>query len=84
MKRVPAVVPFRGRTTPAGSHDGGRVQDITLYGLDEDGAVVSAEHIMVPTMEDAFALARERRQRFFRIEIWQGSVCIYRSPLEAD
>ncbi|WP_374471079.1 hypothetical protein [Phenylobacterium sp.] len=61
-----------------------RVQDFTLYGLDEKGTVVSAEHIVVPGVAEAIALARGRLARFPRIEVWQESVCVYRGPKTGD
>ncbi|HEY8616020.1 hypothetical protein [Phenylobacterium sp.] len=56
------------------------MQDFTLYGLDEAGAVLSSEHIVVPDLDAALAVAHRRLERFPRVELWQETVCVFRAP----
>ena len=49
-----------------------------MFGLDEKGVVVVAEHRAAPSPDDAIQDARRHLKRCHRIEVWSQSVCIHR------
>ena len=53
------------------------MSSFTLYGLDENGAILSGEKLAANSLE-ALQLARDWLGRFASVELWEVSVCVAR------
>jgi len=54
------------------------MSSFTLYGLDENGAIIGGEKLTASSLETAVQLARDLLSRFASVELWQVSVCVAR------
>jgi hypothetical protein len=56
----------------------GDVDEFKLYGLGEKGEYSSLEIIRAESTRAAVEIAITRLNRFYRVELWQGGVCVLR------
>jgi hypothetical protein len=54
------------------------VANFTLYGLDEAGRTSASELLRDVERGALRQIAEQRLERFSRVEIWEGPVCILR------
>lgn len=52
--------------------------EFVLYGLDDDGALLLTERFAAPDLAAAVARGAARVEAIPMVEIWQGSVCVFR------
>ena len=50
-----------------------------LYGLGRDNAVLGSEQLSVEGAEEARRIARGKLAQFPKVEVWDASVCVFRS-----
>ena len=55
------------------------MQDFILFGLDDADQVLAREALLAENPEAARRLARERLERFPRVEVWSNWICVYRA-----
>jgi hypothetical protein len=54
------------------------MREFTLYGLDEGARLLSTERFRAEDEQTARAAARARLERYPRVELWEGEICISR------
>jgi hypothetical protein len=55
------------------------MRSFTIYGLDRDGAVAFTQTAKLVGPQDARKIAAELAQKYAKVEVWEGAVCILRS-----
>lgn len=55
------------------------MHSFTIYGLDRDGAVAFTQTAKLAGSDEARKIATDLLQRYAKVEVWEGAVCILRS-----